>query len=97
MNLFRQQDLPPSLQKVQFQAKVLRHLLDLEDNRTLPGSLEIRSAADELLDFLDRAYPPKEPKQLEMFPPKEQPPRQKPHSWSLKSNLPRRNSPQAGL
>jgi hypothetical protein len=69
MNLFRQQSLPQPLQKVQREAVCLKSLLELKDNRSLPGSLEIRLGASDLLDYLKAAYPPKEPEQMEMFSP----------------------------
>jgi len=67
MDLFPQQPMPPSLQKLQFQAKALEQLLDLEDNRTLPGSLAIRLGISDLVEHLAFHYPPKRPTQMEMF------------------------------
>lgn len=71
MNLFRQQDIPQSLQKLQLQAKNLHLLCSLEENRRLPGTFEIRHGLTELLRFLERAYPARQPTQAEMFSPQE--------------------------
>ena len=73
MDLFRKQEMPPSIRQVQFQARTLSLLLDQEDNRSLPGSLEIRLGAWDLLEYLDQTYPPQEPKQPDLFPPSNSP------------------------